>query len=167
MPMSDLTLHKGHIKTPIGTLVVGFDTKSLKYCLWDFEESTFSELKNAKMVAQHPILDQTKKQIHEYFAKKRTKFDLPLNLTGTNFQLKAWQALEKIPFGKTWSYTEQANALRSKAVRAIGSANAKNPICLILPCHRVTRSDGTLGGYAGGIQIKEKLLLFEKGQIQF
>jgi methylated-DNA-[protein]-cysteine S-methyltransferase len=166
MPTSETITLKGHIETPIGTLIVGFDDKSLKFCLWDFEEHTFSELKKATDVDRHPLLDLTKKQIREYFTNNRTQFDLPLNLSGTEFQMKAWHALRKIPFGKTWSYTQQAQALKSNAVRAVGSANAKNPICLILPCHRVTRSDGTLGGYAGGVKIKEKLLLFEKGEIQ-
>lgn len=167
MPTSENKIFKGFVETPIGTLVVGFDDSSLKYCLWDFEEHTFSELKNAALAEKHSVLSLAKKQISEYFKKKRTEFDLPLNLKGTEFQLKAWQALKKIPFGKTWSYTEQAQALKTSAVRAVGSANAKNPICLILPCHRVTRSDGSLGGYAGGISVKEKLLKFEQGEISF
>lgn len=160
-------LIKSYISTPIGKLVIGLNNKGLKYCLWDFEESTFTELANAPINQKHPLLEITKNQIQEYFQTKRTKFEIPLNLVGTDFQLKAWKSLLDIPYGQTWNYTQQAQSLNSKAVRAVGSANAKNPICLIIPCHRVTRSDGTLGGYAGGIEIKEKLLRFEKGELQF
>jgi len=164
---SNNLLMKSEIQTPIGTLVVGYDQHSLQYCLWDFEAHTFDALQSATPVITHPFLNLLQKQIQEFFQRKRTEFALPISLKGTPFQMKAWQALQKIPYGQTWSYSDQAKALKTNAVRAVGSANAKNPICLILPCHRVTRSDGTLGGYAGGMQIKEKLLKFEKGEIHF
>lgn len=107
-------------------------------------------------------LDQAKKQIEEYFNGKRTTFDLKLAPAGTEFQLKVWSSLSKIPFGKTLSYADIANMSGSpKAFRAVGSANGKNPLPIIVPCHRVINADGKLGGYSGGLDIKEKLLELE------
>ncbi len=106
-----------------------------------------------------PILQKTKKQLDEYFCGKRKNFDLKLNISGTDFQLNAWKHLQKIPFGKTISYAQQALSVGSeKAFRAVGSANGKNPIAIVVPCHRVIRADGTAGGYAGGINIKNFLI---------
>lgn len=114
------------------------------------------------MLHKSPLLDQAKQQINEYFDGIRKQFDLPFETNGTEFQLSAWKSLTKIPYGKTWSYKQQANNIkRPKAVRAIGAANGKNPIAIIIPCHRVIGSSGNLTGYAGGIQIKEKLLKLE------
>lgn len=102
-------------------------------------------------------------QLNEYFSSQRTSFDLPLNPTGTNFQKQAWQALQKIPYGHTISYGEQAQKIGNlKAVRAIGHANSKNPIAIIVPCHRVIGKNGKLTGYAGELWRKEWLLNHEK-----
>ena len=103
------------------------------------------------------------KQLKEYFCGKRRAFDLPIEPNGTEFQLKVWNALCQIPYGETRSYKEIAELIGSpKASRAVGGANNKNPIMIIIPCHRVIVADGSLIGYAGGIDTKEKLLELEK-----
>lgn len=109
------------------------------------------------------ILAQTRKELSEYFNGKRETFSIPLSPEGTEFQKKAWKALEKIPYGETRSYKEEAIlAWNPKAVRAIGWANNKNPIVVIIPCHRVIWADGKLVGYGGGIERKKWLLEHEK-----
>jgi methylated-DNA-[protein]-cysteine S-methyltransferase len=101
-------------------------------------------------------------QLHEYFAGKRTAFDLPLNLKGTKFQLAVWNELLRIPYGTTITYAELAQRIgRPAAVRAVGAANGANPIPVIVPCHRVIGSNGTLTGYGGGIERKQWLLALE------
>lgn len=123
---------------------------------------------NAKQVvtvnnaSAQAILTKTKKQLEQYFAGKRTSFDVALDLVGTEFQLQAWRALCRIPFGKTISYGQQAsNIKKPKAFRAMGSANGKNPIAIIVPCHRVVAGDGSLGGYSLGLKMKKQLLALE------
>ena len=109
----------------------------------------------------------TIKQLEEYFTGKRTIFELPFDLEGTPFQQRVWQALLKIPFGKTRSYMDVARALGDvKAIRAVGTANGSNRIAIIIPCHRVIGSDGSLTGYAGGLFRKKWLLDFEIPPIQ-
>ena len=111
-----------------------------------------------------PILSLAARELDVYFSGRLKKFSVPLDLTGTDFQLKAWNALAKIPYGRTFSYSDQAKLLGSEsAVRAVGSANGKNPICIIIPCHRVIAKDGSLGGYSGGLEIKKFLLELESG----
>ncbi len=109
------------------------------------------------------MLDNAEAQITEYLNGKRTSFDLPLILEGTEFQKRVWRELQKIPYGQTKSYKEIAIALKDpNACRAVGTANGKNPISLIVPCHRVINESGKLGGYAGGLPIKAKLLDLER-----
>jgi methylated-DNA-[protein]-cysteine S-methyltransferase len=103
-------------------------------------------------------------QLEEYFNKQRKTFDLPLHLDGTDFQQKIWNALMKIPFGRTWSYKELAlKTGKAGSVRAVGSANGQNQLLLVIPCHRVIGSDGNLVGYAGELWRKKWLLDFEQG----
>lgn len=105
-------------------------------------------------------------QLEEYFCGKRKKFDLPLDLNGTNFQMKVWKELSKIGYGKTLSYGEVSQKIDlPKGARAVGGANNKNPLPIIIPCHRVIQSDGKLGGYAGGLVLKQQLLDLEKKNI--
>lgn len=107
-------------------------------------------------------LQECVRQLKEYFEKKRTNFDLKLNPQGTEFQKKVWKELQRIPYGKTISYLDQSKRMKSpKAIRAIASANGKNPVWIIIPCHRVIGSDGSLTGYAGGIWRKKWLLEYE------
>jgi methylated-DNA-[protein]-cysteine S-methyltransferase len=102
-------------------------------------------------------------QLREYLAGDRTSFDVPLDLQGTEFQVDAWNALAKIPFGSTVSYAQQAASIgRPKATRAIGSANGRNPVVIVLPCHRVVGADGSLTGFGGGLHVKSWLLDLEK-----
>ena len=116
----------------------------------------------AKNASAQAILIKTKQQLEQYFAGKRASFDVALDLVGTEFQVRAWRALCRIPFGKTISYGQQAsNIKKPKAFRAVGSANGKNPIPIIVPCHRVVASDGSLGGYSLGLKMKKQLLALE------
>ena len=108
------------------------------------------------------FLRDTVKQLTEYFAGKRREFSVPLDVGGTAFQKKVWAALAKIPYGKTVSYSDIARGIQNKnAVRAVGTANGRNPVSIIVPCHRVIQHNGTLGGYAGGLPVKVKLLGLE------
>ncbi len=113
----------------------------------------------------HPILTQTVIQLEEYFSGLRNEFELPLAATGTDFQNQVWHALTTIPYGETWSYQDLADAIgNSKAVRAVGMANGKNPISIVVPCHRVIGKSGKLTGYAGGVERKQRLLALEQGE---
>lgn len=110
----------------------------------------------------HPVLARAAAQLAEYFAGRRRAFDLPLAPAGTPFQRAVWSALAAIPFGETCSYAELARAVgRPRAVRAVGAANGRNPLPIVLPCHRVIGSDGSLTGYAGGLGMKRRLLALE------
>lgn len=116
--------------------------------------------------SENTFLNQAELQLNEYFKGERTEFDIPLDIQGTEFQKQVWKQLIKIPYGETRSYKDIARAVNnSKASRAIGNANGQNPICIIIPCHRVISSDGSLGGYSGGINIKKKLLKLEKSGV--
>ncbi len=109
------------------------------------------------------IIDETIKQLDEYFIGERQHFNIPLLMVGTVFQKSVWNELLQIPFGKTASYTEQAKQIgNEKAVRAVANANAANAISILIPCHRIIGSDGKLTGYAGGLDVKKKLLALEK-----
>ena len=114
----------------------------------------------------HQVLLNAEKQLNEYFSGKRKAFDLPLTPAGTDFQNKAWSALSKIPYGEVWSYGKQAVYLKSpNAQRAVGGANGKNPIPIIIPCHRVVGSTGKLTGFSGGIAMKIFLLKLEGHEV--
>jgi methylated-DNA-[protein]-cysteine S-methyltransferase len=111
---------------------------------------------------ENQVIGRAKRELGEYFAGQRRFFEVPIDLQGTEFQQRAWQALRCIPFGATISYQQQARELGTAgAVRATGTANGRNPIAIIVPCHRVVRSDGSLGGYAGGVEVKARLLELE------
>jgi len=109
------------------------------------------------------LTDEAAKQLSEYFIGKRKNFDVPLNPKGTDFQRSVWNALQDIPHGATRSYKQIAEAIGNpKACRAVGLANNKNPIWIIIPCHRVIGTNGTLTGYGGGLKMKQKLLELER-----
>ena len=108
------------------------------------------------------VFDHVIAQLDEYFAGERTEFDVPLDPVGTEFQLRAWAALRRIPYGETRSYGEQARTIGAPAaVRAVGAANGRNPISIIVPCHRVVGSNGSLTGFGGGLDAKRYLLDLE------
>lgn len=110
-----------------------------------------------------PLLAACVRQLEEYFHGERTVFDLPLHPQGTSFRLLCWEALQAIPFGQTRTYAQQAAAIgNAKAVRAVGGADHHNPIMIIIPCHRVIGADGSLTGYAGGLEMKDWLLAHER-----
>lgn len=114
-------------------------------------------------IIETSLIREAKEQIQQYLKGDRIVFDLPLEPKGTDFQKKVWKALQEIPFGETRSYKEIAISIgNEKACRAVGMANNKNPIPLVIPCHRVIGANGKLVGYAGGLDIKEKLLAIEK-----
>ncbi len=109
-----------------------------------------------------PIFQSVKEQLDRYFAGEAVQFDIPIAATGTPFQQSVWHALTTIPYGETWSYAQLADAIGNpKAVRAVGLANGKNPVSVIVPCHRVIGKNGKLTGYAGGIERKQRLLAIE------
>jgi len=144
-----------YLNTPVGTLEIKGDIDGLAFVNFiDPEES------ESKIIPES--LQNTVQQLSEYFEGNRTNFKLKLNPEGTFFQKKVWQQIKDIPFGKTASYQEIANQLGDpKAIRAAASANGKNPIAIIIPCHRVIGSDGSLIGYAGGLHRKKWLLEHE------
>ena len=147
------------MSSPVGKLTLVASSKGLVAI--DVCNNT-KQVVTTKDASAQEILIKTKKQLEQYFAGKRTSFDVALDLVGTEFQVQAWRALRRIPFGKTISYGQQAsNIKKPKAFRAVGSANGKNPIPIIVPCHRVVASDGSLGGYSLGLKMKIPLLALE------
>ncbi len=149
------------IKSPVGLITLIASEKALVSLLWP-SSSAKLELPEKTIKKENSILTATTTQLEEYFAGKRKIFDLPLDPQGTEFQKLVWQQLAKIPYGKFISYGEQARRLgRPKAARAVGAANGKNPISIIIPCHRVLGASGTLTGYAGGLEVKQRLLRLE------
>ena len=119
---------------------------------------------NAEYVEnEDSVLKQTAKELDEYFVGKRSEFDIPLLMVGSEFQKSVWEALLKIPYGQTSTYKYQATMIgNTKAVRAVANANGANAISIIIPCHRIIGSDGSLTGYAGGLELKQRLLEIEK-----
>ena len=147
-------MYTDYLETPLGTVEIKASQKGITQVIFSGTEK--STIKSSK------ITDDCKKQLKEYFEGKRKTFDLPLNPQGTAFQKSIWASLEKIPFGRVLSYRDIADMISNrKAVRAVGAANGRNPIGIIIPCHRVIGSDGSLTGYAGGIERKLWLLKHE------
>jgi methylated-DNA-[protein]-cysteine S-methyltransferase len=150
------------LATPIGSLILAATDKSIVALVWNRTGLKRLGIKVGHENTHLPLFKEAGKQIREYFSGRRKVFDLPLDLAGTAFQKSVWQVLLKIPFGQTWSYQEVAMRIGNpKAVRAVGTANARNPVCIFVPCHRVVRLSGDLGGYAGGVDAKAFLLDLE------
>jgi methylated-DNA-[protein]-cysteine S-methyltransferase len=159
--MSHNALFSSHVDAPVGRLLLVGSDAGLRAILWPTERVGRVRLPELEH-RDHPILQATAEQLGQYFAGARRTFDLPLDLHGTPFQVRAWRALTEIPFGRTASYTEQAARLgATNAARAIGAANGRNPISIVLPCHRLVASNGSLAGFAGGLDVKRWLLHFE------
>lgn len=152
-------LAKKAIETPIGELLLFARVDELVWIqLPDSEASP-----PAGDVRDVPVLKTAATQLAEYFRGERIDFDLPLAMEGTGFQQRVWQELTKIPFAATWSYGQLAKAIgRPSASRAVGAANGRNPISIIVPCHRVIGSNGSLTGYGGGMKAKQWLLEHER-----
>jgi|TARA_B110000967_G_C18885527_1_gene563730 methylated-DNA-[protein]-cysteine S-methyltransferase len=154
-----LTTLTTYFKTPIGTAKIVGDQNGIQSITVLDDDAIPEDLLKAKTPE---CLQDCVVQLEEYFNGKRASFNLTVNPKGTKFQIKVWKSLLKINFGKTKSYLEQSKALGDiKAIRAVASANGKNPIWIIIPCHRVIGSDGSLTGYAGGIWRKKWLLAHE------
>jgi O-6-methylguanine DNA methyltransferase len=152
-----MSINQHIILTPIGNLIIG---EARGYII----KSIFiNKIPSILTKPSSKLLIEAENQINKYFAKKLNEFDLPLFINGTIFQKEVWQNLLEIPYGKTKSYKEIAISInKPTSTRAVGNALSKNPICIIIPCHRIINSSGKIGGYAGGIQQKEFLLNLEK-----
>jgi methylated-DNA-[protein]-cysteine S-methyltransferase len=153
------TLYYSRMDSPVGPLLIVASEQGLVRLEFDRDpakvpaDGTSSDEKTASYVLQ----------IQEYFRGERQHFDFPLDLRGTEFQKRCWQALLQIPYGETRSYADIARVVGNpRGFRAVGMANNRNPIAIVVPCHRVLASDGTLCGYGGGLDVKERLLQLEK-----
>ncbi len=143
------------IATPIGSMIAQSSDSAILSL--DFADKT-----TVYEISNHPLLVQLQTELTEYFGQKRQIFTLPLAPTGTPFQQQSWKILQTIPYGQTISYAEEAKKFGNpKATRAVANANGKNPIAILIPCHRVIASGGGLGGYSGGLWRKEFLLKLE------
>lgn len=152
------------IQTPLGGLTLAATDQGL-FGAWFDEQSYRPDMDGWVSAADDPVLQRAAHQVGEYFAGARKAFDLPLDLSrGTPFQQQVWRSLVQVPYGSTTSYAVLAAQLgRPRAVRAVGAAIGRNPMCVILPCHRVLGADGSLTGYAGGLDRKRRLLALESG----
>lgn len=161
------------MESPVGGLRLLGDERALRQVWFLDSKPTCGEaterrhqkaLERGWVRDERPFSEATR-QLRAYFAGKLKEFDLPLEMAGTGFQLSVWQELRRIPYGDTTTYLELAKRIGNpKAVRAVGMANGQNPIPIIVPCHRVIGSDGSLTGFGGGMENKRKLLELEKGQ---
>ncbi len=157
------------IATPLGSMMIGVTNEGI--CLLEFTDRKMLEtqidilkkrLKAGTITGNHPMIELTQNQLDEYFAGSRRDFELPLVASGTDFQLKVWNALIEVPYATTRSYKQQANMVGDiKAVRAVARANGENRMSIIIPCHRIIGSDGSIVGYGGGIWRKQWLLKHE------
>jgi len=162
--MTSEQIYYDQINSPVGQLTLVATDDFLTNIIWNNLESNF-KIKDSKSTIQsrdNPIIKNTKTQLIEYFKKSRTSFDLPLSPSGTEFQKSVWGVLSQIPYGQTICYSEQAGKLGDKKkARAVGMANGKNPIPIIIPCHRVIGKNRKLTGFAGGLDKKAYLLKHE------
>jgi methylated-DNA-[protein]-cysteine S-methyltransferase len=151
-----------HYSTAIGLIGIAEDGNAITN-LWFQKERP----PNDAVEHETDLLFETRNQLSEYLSGERTKFTIPLAPSGTPFQRKVWDALLEIPYGKTKSYGEIAMGISSpRASRAVGMANNRNPISILIPCHRVIGADGRLVGYLGGLDVKERLLDLERSNLQ-
>lgn len=152
--------------SPVGELTLVASERGLRAVLWPGDDSRRVPLGPTCDLGNH-LTDLAATQLEEYFAGSRRQFEVPLDLAGTEFQIAAWRALAEIPYGQTRSYAQQAALIgRPTATRAVGAANGRNPVSIILPCHRVVGADGSLTGYAGGVTVKRWLLDHERDQVR-
>ena len=151
------------IESPVGKLKLVASDKALVAILWENDNPRRVRLTELVANDRHPVLLEAERQLSEYFAGKRKMFSVALDMRGTRFQKDVWEALLAIPFGQTRSYGQLATQLGNpRATRAVGAANGRNPISIIVPCHRVIGSSGKLTGFAGGLEVKAHLLGLEK-----
>jgi methylated-DNA-[protein]-cysteine S-methyltransferase len=151
------------LDSPIGPLTIVASETGVRAILFDHEtDKRAAALADGVVDPEQPVVARAASQLREWFAGQRRQFDLPLDLHGTPFQVKAWRALATIPYGETISYGQQAARIgEPNKARAVGAANGRNPIPIVLPCHRVIGANGALTGYAGGLDAKRTLLQHE------
>ncbi len=155
-----------YLNTPIGDLLLAGDDDALS--LVGFPQGAMRHDPDADWVYDEKPFAAVREQLQEYFAGTRKDFDLPLNVSGTEFQVQVLEELQRIPYGETTSYGDIAQRIgRPKAMRAVGAANGRNPIPIIIPCHRVIGSGGQLTGFGGGLDTKEALLRLEAENSEF
>ena len=155
-----------YLDTPIGALLLAGDEDALR--LVSFPAGSMRRDPESDWIYNEKPFAAARQQLLEYFAGERRHFDLPLHLDGTEFQMSVLHALQKIPYGETTSYADIAERIgRPKAVRAVGAANGRNPLPIIVPCHRVIGSHGDLTGFGGGLDTKEALLRLEAEHSRF
>jgi methylated-DNA-[protein]-cysteine S-methyltransferase len=151
------------MESPVGQLKLVASERGLVAILWENDRPHRVRLSELLPDDRHPVLVETERQLSEYFAGKRKTFSVPLDMRGTRFQKDVWASLLAIPFGETRSYGQLAIKLGNpRATRAVGAANGRNPLSIIVPCHRVIGSSGKLTGFAGGLAVKAHLLALEK-----
>jgi len=151
------------MNSPTGRLKLVANEKGLAALYRENNQPHHAPFSDSTEEPHHPLLLEAEKQLTEYFQKRRQEFSLPLNPSGTEFQKKVWTALSTIPFGETRSYGEVAKQIGNmKAARAVGAANGRNPILIVIPCHRVVGASGELTGFAGGLPAKKLLLNLER-----
>lgn len=154
-------MNYGWMESPVGELLIVADEAAVR--MIGFREGPHPGRVKEGWRQGGALVAEAGRQLDEYFDGRRRRFDLPLAPSGTPFQLRAWKALQDIPYGATCSYGEQAQAMgQPKAVRAVGAANGRNPIAIVVPCHRVIGGDGGLTGYGGGLDVKQYLLELER-----
>ena len=166
-------IHLGWVETPIGPMIAGSRAGAL--VLLEFTNRRMMEaqietlkkrFKTGFVPEDDHVIQKTRRELEEYFAGKRSRFSIPLDFPGTPFETKVWKGLLEIPYGETRSYEDLARVTGSKgAVRAVGSANGRNRIAIVIPCHRVVNKSGALGGYGGGLWRKQALLNLEQGRV--
>ena len=162
-------IHIQNYKSPVGEMILG--SYGDKLCLADWKhrkkrgniDRRLQKALGAEYVEESSeVIEDAIHQLHEYFTKRRKHFDIPLLMVGSDFQNRVWEALMNIPYGKTVSYLQLSQTIGNpKAVRAVANANGANALSLFIPCHRIIGKDGSLTGYAGGLEIKKKLLELE------
>lgn len=167
MTATDTSLTTLDYDAVMGTLVLVGSPVGLRAILWPNDNDERGRVKlGERSAGSSKVLDTVARQLDEYFGGARRDFDLPLDPHGTEFQVKTWLGLAAIPYGTTTSYGEQAASLGNpKAVRAVASANGRNPISIVLPCHRIIGADGSLTGFAGGLEWKRWLLDHEASHV--
>ena len=148
--------------SPVGTLTLVATDDGLAGILWENDWPNRTPLDIGARADSHPVLVETERQLGEYFSGRRKEFALTLDVDGTAFQQKVWNALRTIPFGETRSYGDIAKQIGNPAaMRAVGAANGRNPVSIVVPCHRVIGSNGSLTGFGGGLEAKAQLLELE------
>jgi methylated-DNA-[protein]-cysteine S-methyltransferase len=153
--------------SPVGRLTLVATDNGLAAILWENDRPRRVRLNVEAEENDHPVLIETERQLEEYFSGRRKQFALTLDVSGTAFQRRVWNALLTIPFGETRSYGQIATQIGNpNAVRAVGAANGRNPISIVAPCHRVVGSAGALTGFAGGLDVKAQLLAFEAALVR-